>query len=427
MIDSVEPSNWTSVDVALLITLLPLLFLSAFFSCSETAFFRLGQAQLVELRKRKTQPANSVLYIVKNRRNVLITILIGNMTANVLYFVVGSVLMLHAPGNISIEICIAVGTLFSIVIFGEVLPKMAATARPIGIAMLLAPPLSLIHRLLTPIRNTVDALVISPLSRLASSSAPDALNAAELASLVELSSTEGIIDQDEQRILFEVVELGRIRVREVMTPRVHMISSPSSTSEKDLRKIIDKSRLTQIPIYGEDIDDITGMLHTKRYLQRSNEGQTLMQVSMTKPQFIPQVATLDQLLNHFRETSTRIAIVVDEFGGTAGLVTLEDILEELIGEIGDGDHFEIKPPEQCDDGKWKVDANTAVRGWAAAMGSFIEHCPAATMGGLIAAKLGRIPEVGDTVQFSNLELKVSSMDEYRVATVLVSLVKGGEA
>ena len=426
MIDSIEQSSWTGLDVALLVTLLPLLILSAFFSCSETAFFRLGQAQLVELRKRKTPPANAVLYISKNRRNVLITILIGNMTANVLYFIVGSVLMLHAPGSIGIEIGIAAGTLFSIVIFGEVLPKMAATARPIGIAMLLAPPLSLVHRLLTPFRQAIDVLIIFPLSRLVSTSTPDALNATELASLVELSSSEGIIDQDEQRVLFEVVELSRIRVREVMTPRVHMVSAPNSISEEDLKKIIDESRLTQIPMYGDDIDDISGMLHTKRYLQRSLDGQSLMQASMTKPQFIPQVATLDQLLTRFRETSTRLAIVVDEFGGTAGLVTLEDVLEELVGEIGEGDHYDITPPEQLEDGRWKVDANTPVRGWAAATGSFVEHCPAATMGGLVASKLGRIPEVGDVVYFNNLKLEVESMDEYRVARVLLSTSQGGE-
>ncbi len=426
MIEQVEQAGWTGLDVALLVTLLPLLILSAFFSCSETAFFRLGHAQLIELRKRKTLTANSVLYIAKNRRNVLITILIGNMTANVLYFIVGSVLMLQAPGKIGVEIGIAAGTLFSIVIFGEVLPKMAATARPIGIAMLLAPPLSLLHRLITPFRQAIDVVVISPLSRLVSSSPPDALNATELASLVELSSSEGIIDQDEQRVLFEVVELSRIRVREVMTPRVHMVSAPGSVSEADLRTIIDESRLTQIPIFGADIDDISGMLHTKRYLQQYLNGQTLMQASMTKPQFIPQVATLDQLLTRFRETSTRLAIVVDEFGGTAGLVTLEDVLEELVGEIGEGDHYDIAPPEQLEDDLWRVDANTPVRGWAAATGSFVEQCPAATMGGLVASKLGRIPVVGDIVYFNNLKLEVDSMDEYRVARVLISTSNGGE-
>ncbi len=419
-------NQWSGLDVGLLISLTPLLLLSAFFSCSETCFFRLAQSQLVELRKRKTPPANAVLYIIRHRRTILITILIGNMTANVLYFVIGSVLMLHAPGGVGTEIGIAVATLFLIIIFGEVLPKMSATARPIGIALLLAPPLILLHRLITPIRHGIDWLIITPLSRLISTSTPDSLNATELASLVELSSSEGIIDQDEQRVLFEVVELSRIRVREVMTPRVHMISAPTTYSTDELRTIINETRLTQIPIFGEDLDDISGMLHTKRYLQRCNDGQTLIQACMTKPQFIPQVATLDQLLSRFRDTSTRLAIVVDEYGGTAGLVTLEDVLEELVGEIGGEDHFVIEPPVLRSDGKWQVDANTAVRGWAAMMGSLIEQCPAATMGGLIAAKLGRIPEVGDSIQFSNLELEVASMDAYRVATVLISLKKRGE-
>ncbi|MDP7004623.1 MAG: hemolysin family protein [Phycisphaerales bacterium] len=421
MIDQVEPIGWTSLDIALLVTLVPLLILSAFFSCSETAFFRLGQSQLIELRQRKTQPANAVLYLVRNRRNVLITILIGNMTANVLYFVVGSVLMLHTPGNIAVEIGIASGTLFSIVIFGEVLPKMAATARPIGISSLLAPPLLLLHRLITPIRRSVDFLIITPLSRLASTSKPEPLDARELATLVELSSNEGIIDQDEQRVLYEVVELSRIRVREVMTPRVRMIAAPSSASEDEIRAIISKTQLTQIPIFGEDLDDIRGMLHSKRYLQRSIEGQTQLLASTTRPQYIPKVATLDQLLTRFRESKTRLAIVVDEFGGTAGLVTLEDVLEELIGEIGDKDHHEIIPPKQLEDNKWLLDGNTGVRGWAVATGLILDNCPAATMGGLIAATLGRIPEIGDSIELGNLNIEVNSMDEFRVATVIVSL------
>ena len=165
----VETLSWTSIDTILLASLLPLLALSAFFSCSETAFFRLGQAQLVELGHRKTPPAKAALYLSKKRLTVLITILIGNMTANVLYFIVGSVLMLRMEGGIIAELGVAAGTLFSIILFGEVLPKMAATARPIGISILLAPPLLLMHKAIAPIRRSIDFLIITPLARLASS------------------------------------------------------------------------------------------------------------------------------------------------------------------------------------------------------------------------------------------------------------------
>jgi len=426
MIETIEAYQWSGVDVALLVTLIPLLILSAFFSCSETAFFRINQAQLVQLRQQRTPPANAVLYLVSRRRNILITILIGNMTANVLYFIVSSVLMLHVVGGISVELGIAIVTLFSLIIFGEVIPKMAATARPIGIATLLAPPLLLFHRVISPLRRLIDVLVITPLSRLASSSSPEPLNAEELATLVELSTSEGILDQSEQRALFEVVELGRIRVREAMTPRVHMVAAPSTSTEEEIREIISKSRLTQLPIYGEDLDDLVGMLHTKRYLQRCVDGQTMLQASMTRPQFIPQVATLDQLLAHFRETKTRLAIVVDEFGGTAGLVTLEDVLEELIGEIGDNPLRDTFEPKEIGIGKWLIDANTGVREWAAATGMLLNRCPAATMGGLIAAQLGKIPAIGDAVQLGNLTITVDTMDEYRVSTVVVSLNNSGD-
>ncbi|MBT4531094.1 MAG: HlyC/CorC family transporter [Phycisphaerae bacterium] len=426
MTQSIATISWTSFDVILLVSLVPLLILSAFFSCSETTFFRLGQAQLLELKHRKTPPANAALYLAKNRRCILITILIGNMTANVLYFIVGSVLILHVQSNFA-EIGIAAGTLFSIIIFGEVLPKMAATARPIGLATLLAPPLLLLHKGIAPIRRGVDLFVIKPLARLASTASPEPLNAEELATLVELSTSEGIIDQNEQRALFEVVELSRIRVREVMTPRVQMVAASSGSSDDEIRDIISKSKLTQLPIYRDDLDDITGMLHTKKFLQRQHDNTSLIQANMTRPQFVPQVATLDQLLSRFRETKTRLAIVVDEFGGTAGLVTLEDILEELIGEIGENPLQDVQEPTLIAKGSWLLDGNTGVREWIAATGMLVERCPAATMGGLIAATLGRIPTVDEEIEFGNLTLRVHEMDEYRVSKVIVSLRNDGES
>ena len=419
--------EWTNIDIALLVSLVPLLGLSAFFSCSETAFFQLRQAQLVELRQRHSPAARAALFLVRNRRLVLITILIGNMTANVLYFVVGSFLMLHMAGGVATEIIVAFATLFSIVIFGEVLPKMAATARPIGLSTLLAPPLLLVHKIVAPIRTIADVVIITPLSRLISTSTPAPLEPEELAALVASSTTAGIIDQSEQRVLYEVVELSRIRVREVMTPRVRMVASTIDTSPEEIVTIIAKTHLTQLPMYGDDLDDIVGMLHTKRYLQRASEGVSLLQASMMRPQFIPQVATLDQLLRHFRETSTRLAIVVDEFGGTAGLVTLEDVLEELVGEIGEEHTRDMQEPQSQEQGVWLIDANTGVRSWAVATGMILDKCPAATMGGLIAATLGRIPAVGDSIKLGNIELAVASMDEYRVATVYVSLQTNGGA
>jgi len=200
-----------------------------------------------------------------------------------------------------------------------------------------------------------------------------------------------------------------------------MVAAPTTALENDIKMIIAETNLTQLPIYRENLDEIIGMLHTKRYLQRLALGTSLMQTSMTKPQFIPQVATLDQLLNRFRETKTRLAIVVDEFGGTAGLVTLEDVLEELIGEIGDNPNMQIEEPKQLQNDQWLIDANTGVRSWAAATGLLIENCPAATMGGLIAAKLGRIPRVGDSILLGNISIAVDSMKEYQVSKVIVAI------
>ena len=206
-----------------------------------------------------------------------------------------------------------------------------------------------------------------------------------------------------------------------------MVAASSGSSDDEIRDIISKSKLTQLPIYRDDLDDITGMLHTKKFLQRQHDNTSLIQANMTRPQFVPQVATLDQLLSRFRETKTRLAIVVDEFGGTAGLVTLEDILEELIGEIGENPLQDVQEPTLIAKGSWLLDGNTGVREWIAATGMLVERCPAATMGGLIAATLGRIPTVDEEIEFGNLTLRVHEMDEYRVSKVIVSLRNDGES
>ena len=146
---------------------------------------------------------------------------------------------------------------------------------------------------------------------------------------------------------------------------------------------------------------------------------------LDEPYFVPEGTPLSTQLVQFQKGRKRFALVVDEYGDIQGIVTLEDILEELIGEIGDSDLQDMAEPQQLREGAWLIDANTGVRGWAAATGLVLDNCPAATMGGLIAAKLGKIPAVGDTIELGNLSLEVSSMNEYRVATVTVSIQKNG--
>lgn len=412
----------TAADLAIVVFMVPLLFASAFFSSSETALFRLVEAQRGELRRRGSPAARAVLSLLARPREVLITILLGNMTVNVLYFLAGSVLLLRLPVSVGVEIALAAATLLVLVIAGEVFPKMAATTRPMGAVLLLAPPLLLLHRVLAPIRRTVDVLVVRPLSRLATSSTPRPLDGQELAALVDLSSREGVLDRQEQQVLRDVVEFGHIRVREVMTPRVRMISLPSDARDEDVRRIASKTHLTRIPVHGKDVDEIVGMLQVKRYLRRG--GGTLRE-SILEPRFIPQAATLDGLLRHFRETGSPIAIVVDEYGGTAGVVAVEDILEELVGEIGNQPN-QPRPPQELEDERWLLDGDTPVREWADAFGQFVDRSPAATLGGLIMAELGRIPAVGDAIDLGNVRLEVHEMDQYRVDRIVASLQEQGQ-
>lgn len=422
----------------MLLCLPVLLVLSGFFSGSETALFSLTRHQRAQLKTSGTLAGTVVTTLLAETRALLITLLMGNMTVNVLYFVVSTKLLLlareaHWLSPVALGAA-SLAPLLVVIIFGEVLPKLVAARASVVCSRLAAVPLLAVHRAIAPIRLAASVLVITPLARLiAPSGRPESLSADELASLLELSQRQGVIDPQEQRILRQALDLGRVKVDELMTPRVDIQAFDLDSDPGELVELFKRTNLRQAPVYRKSLDHIEGFITARRALLYP-PGSRLELNSLVEPAtFVPQQQRADQLLAQLRRDGKTIAVVVDEYGGTAGLVTLEDAAEHLVGDIAGAFDGGSQPlVEKRSEGCWRVSAELSTRDWAEAFGQSV---PADvrktlgavhTLGGLVMAGLGRAAQIGDELTIGNLVLSVDSLDGRRIEYVSVRLTDPGE-
>jgi len=337
--------GWGFAEYVLLAFVLPLIVASAFFSGSETALFGLSENEKLRLRRRNTISSRAVNALLADPHMLLITILSGNMTVNVLYFTITSVLIMHTDTNVATGAALAAGTLVFIVLFGEVLPKLFANAHRESVSLSCAPLLLTLHRVTTPLRLLVDGAVVTPLSQLtAPTAAPPRLDAEELAALLDVTRDQGVIDIDEQRLMRDVIEMGRLKVREIMTPRVRMPAIAADASRERALAMLRKHRAALIPLFSQSQDEIVGVLDAMALLREQETGlkgaangprtpgrsaNRLPTSAILRAVFVPELATVDHALNHLRACGARSAVVVDEYGGTSGFVTIDNVISQI--------------------------------------------------------------------------------------------------
>jgi len=414
--------GWGAGDVPMLVCLPVLLVCSGFFSGSETALFGLTEGQRMSLSGGKGLVGRAVERLLRNQRMLLITILLGNTAVNVLYFVMISVLLMRSTSSAVTRGVLAGVFLLLIVVLGEIGPKVLANASRARFISLTAPLLLPLHEAIGPIRVALANGVIGPLSRLVAPERRAAqLHDEELEALLDVSRNEGVIESEEQRILRDVLRIRQMRVRDVMTPRVRMQALSEGATRAEVLAMVRESRLSQIPIYREDLDDIAGILHVKRYLPMEQEVRVTDGRVLTAAEYVPDVASLDQLLEHLRRTGRQSAIVVDEYGGTEGIVSMEDMVEELVGDIVSADEEPSAPPRLIGLGKWRVSGDESVRDWMEGFGVELEGSKAATVAGLITERLGRVPTRGDIVDFGTVEVEVERVGKRTAVSVIVTL------
>ncbi len=394
-----------------------LLIFSAFFSASETAFVSVKRHRIKKLAAQDKR-AERILKLFENPNRVIASILVGNNIVNISASAIAAGVAIAYLGSYGIGIATGIVT-FYILLFGEIVPKSYAAYNPEKFLLKFGRVLVFFVKLLSPL--VVIFTVIS--KRIVKSFGGEVtfgkeVTQEDLVAMVEAGEEEGIIEKEEKEIIASVFEFGETTVREIMVPRVDMKCISIDASLDEARELIVKTGHSRIPVYEGNIDNIVGILHAKDLL-RYNNGEVTLREIIREPLFIPENKKLDDLLREFREKKIQIAIVVDEYGGTAGMVTIEDILEELVGEIMDEFDVEEAPLLKLDETQAIVDARMTIKDVNEALEINLPEEEVDTVGGLVFNMLGRVPKVGDKVELEDALLQVEKMRGRRILKVRI--------
>ncbi len=402
-----------------------LVVLSGTFSGSETVLFALTPAQIQQQAASSNPFRRLAARLMQRPRSTLTTILIGNTAVNVFLFATSYVLFRDLAARVGawLNPVAGVASILLVVVFGEVVPKVLGVTLTLRLVPVAAAVVQVAGYVFRPLGWLLNVLVTEPLTRLflgpSSRAAPKRLSSDELKALLEMSRNRGVINRIEDAYLREIIDLSDLRVRDIMVPRVEMKVFDIDSSPDELRGLMRATHLTKVPVYRRSPDNIVGLIYAKiLFLDRDKPLRKLVM----PVRFVPELITVEQLLLHFRKTRSQIAIAVDEFGGTAGLVTLEDAMEVIVGEIHDPEDT-VADPEivQRGDCEYEVSGRLGIHYWGETFG--VEELPArvATVGGLVIARLGRPPRVGDVIEIGNVRLEVLRTSGRRVDRLRVTL------
>lgn len=407
-----------------------LLVASGFASGSETALFSLSPGDRARLRRASPASARAVENLLAHPRQLLLFVLLLNMLANISYFVASSLLTARAETAVA-QLALSVASVITIILFGEVLAKMLARTHRVTACRLIGPLLFGLRTILDPLLKTTDRWVIAPLSRLVSGGAKADASESIAAQLRELVAADsGQLDEVEQRLLAAVVDLRDARCAEVMTPRQDLPTVTIGASRGDVIDAVRTSRRVLLPVVDNSpAAHVVGLLRVKPYLASTETSAGAIVRHTIRPLFIPETARLDVALEQLRQAGRSLAICVDEHGDFAGVLEIEDVVDELLEGIGEDRAPEIRRVEMVGLGEWLVPGALRLRELADVFAETsappaVERFAAGrvrTVAGLVVHTLGRVPQEGDRIEAMGLELVVESIESRRVVTVRVRI------
>ncbi len=408
-----------------LLVLVGLLAGSAFFSGAETAVFALSRGQLYRLGQDSRRWVRVVPRLMRRPDSVLTTVLLGTNVIRILYFVFSTLLIVKVRaevdhGHIWAPV-LAAGTLLAVIIFSEIIPKTISFVAPMRLAPLVAPVLAALGQAVEPVRRLLMAFLVDPLTRLLAPARRHRgeLTPEEMTALLALSQKRGLIGQDETEMLQEVLELTDLKAADIMVPRVDVVAYDADGSPEGLMQLIREKQITKVPVCEGDLDHAVGVVYAKRLLV--SPGKRLREIA-TPVEFVPESAPLERVLMQLRAARSQLAMVVDEYGGTAGLVTLEDVLEEIVGDIPDAREARRSPPVQRLSGtEWLVDGDLPIHEWAQAFPTELSRTRFSTVGGFVISLLQQLPRVGQTAAYHNVTFTVEAVRRRRIALLRVQL------
>lgn len=403
---------------ATLVLLVALILASGFFSGSEIALFSISRARARGLLESERRGAAALMSLKSNPERLLVTLLIGNNVANIGAAAVATYSATLAFGSAGVGIATGVMTLL-VLFFGEIVPKSIAARNAESFALFIAPGMVLLSRLLTPISLPFVALtrVVVPQSTVLPS-----VTEAEIRSLTEMGHRGGAIEEHERELIERAFLLDSTRAWQVMTPRVDIEAWLEDTTLGEISAQLDSCRFTRIPIYSDSLDDVTGVVHVRDAYRAIAEGRTGDRLSdiAREPFFVPATVALVKLLGEFRGRRVHLGIVVDEHGGTDGLVTLEDILEELVGEIDDELDRPVEPLRRIGRNEIVADASVDLKEINTAFGVEIPVSEHRSLNGLLLESFGRVPKARERVEIEDVEIEVIEAGDTQVTRVRVT-------
>jgi len=420
-----DPNNFVILIIEV-IGLLGFLILSAFFSGSETALFSLNKLQLKKMQKEESGwRVKSIIKLLDDPRRTLITILTGNMFVNIAASSLATYLAIRLFGDIGIGIASGM-MIFLILVFGEIVPKSLAIFNAETIAKKVAKPIDIIASLIFPLINFFKIIINTLFYFLGKKRAKEKKEITEedLITLIDVGKDEGVIEEEEKKMIRNIFEFGDTMVKEVMVPRVDMACISYNTKLGSILNLIKKVGHSRIPVFEETIDNIIGILYAKDLLAvyeqwyKSKEKFDLKKI-IRRAYFVPENKKIDDLLDIFQRDKIQIAIAIDEYGGTAGLVTMEDVLEEIVGEIVDEYDKETKLYEIIDNNTVIVDGIISIGKINEILNIEIPEDDFETLGGFIYDLMGRVPNKNETIEYKNVQITVEQVIKNRIRRVKI--------
>ncbi len=408
-----------SGDVTQLIILIILLMLSAFFSSAETALTTVNRIRIRSLADDGSKRAKTVLKITDNSGKMLSAILIGNNIVNVAAASITTSLA-YSLGGSAVAIANAVITV-AILLFGEITPKTTATIHAEKLALIYAPIISIFMKIMTPVIFIISGLsnAVLLLLRIDPNAKNQTMTENELRTIVDVSHEDGVIESDEKEMIYNVFDLGDAKAKDVMVPRVHVTFAGVNTTYEELIEIFREDKFTRLPIFEDSTDNVIGTINMKDLLLFDNTKEFHIRDILREAYFTYEYKNISELLVEMREASFNIAIVLDEYGDTAGLITLEDILEEIVGEIHDEyDENEEDFIKEIDEREYMIEGSTNLDDLNDRLDLQLESEDYDSLGGFIIEHLDRLPEEGDSITTEDgLRLVVESLDKNRIESV----------
>ena len=407
-----------------IIILVVLILLSGFFSASETALTSFKTTDLEDIEKTNKKTAHLLKKWLKSPNEILTGMLLGNNIVNILGSSIATALAINSMGNSPRSLAIVTGIMtILILIFGEITPKIMAKNNSKWFSKIVIGPMYYFGLLMKPVVKILmwTSILIGRILGVEVKTENMMFTEEDLISFVNVGEAEGIIEEEEKEMIHSIVGLGETNAKEIMTPRTSMFAVEGSKTLDDIWEEMIEVGFSRIPVYEETIDNIIGVLYTKDVLNylKGHTTETQVKDLVREAYFVPETKTIIEILKEFKSKKVHIALVLDEYGGIGGVVTIEDLLEEIVGEIRDEfDNEEEESIIEIDENRYEIDAMLDIE---TINKSLNIELPTSddyeSLGGLMMSELGKIPSIGDIVEFEDVKLIVVEVEKMRVSKV----------